>query len=246
MLYNFSPNNWENRNKATQYIFITYLQDSVWHNRHVGELQYGESKSFQLEDYDFIPNDDTLVLLSLNTRFLDKICKELPKLQQPEVFNPMWRSTLGLFSKFTESSYQGEINPFPEKASLLTFGPFMQFGDSIENYVLLLNIESKPINRVSEVEIYNAKNKRLLKTQSIESNQINIVRLDNIGLDETDLPVIVCRDMAFIPLYFSTTKDGGFLSLEHSHPPSKFVVHGKRFNAQGYLKKLWFSQLKYK
>jgi hypothetical protein len=49
--------------------------------------------------------------------------------------------------------------------------------------------------------------------------------------------------MAFVPLYFSTTKDGQFLSLEHTHPPASLVTHGDRFGAQRHLKKLWFSQL---
>jgi hypothetical protein len=50
--------------------------------------------------------------------------------------------------------------------------------------------------------------------------------------------------MAFVPLYFSITTDGTFMSLEHTHPPAELVVFGKKFGAQKHLKELWFSLLK--
>jgi hypothetical protein len=243
-LHNYPPNNWENFDKKTRYIFATFLQDDQWNNVFIGELKYGESRSFQLEDFDFTLNDDTFILLSLSVSFLKKTSKKLPKLLEKTTSNPAWRATLSLISKFTETSYQGEINPFPEKASLLTFNLFGQFGDNVENYILLLNVEKNPVHRPSKIEIYALKSKKILKTQFVESNKINIVSLD--GFDNSDLLGVVCRDMAFIPLYFSTEGQGRFLSLEHTHPPSKFVVHGDRFGVQRHLKNLWFSQLNLK
>ena len=75
-------------------------------------------------------------------------------------------------------------------------------------------------------------------------NQINIISLDDVGFDEQSLPIVVCRGMASIPLYFSSYKRGKILSLEHTHPPASLVVHGNRFGAQKQLKDYWLSQLK--
>jgi len=70
-----------------------------------------------------------------------------------------------------------------------------------------------------------------------------MISLDDLGLNGEDLPLIICRDMAGIPLYFSRTTDGSFLSLEHTHPPASFVVHGSRWEAQKLLKKHWFTKV---
>ena len=127
---------------------------------------------------------------------------------------------------------------------MLSFSPFMQIDNNIKNYFLILNLEKRAGNREVEVKIYDANSKNLKKVQSAFSNQISIISLDGIGFDETSLPVIICRDMAFIPLYFSCFKKGELLSLEHTHPPASLVIHGNRFGVQKQLKDYWFSQLK--
>ena len=76
------------------------------------------------------------------------------------------------------------------------------------------------------------------------SSKRETISLDNIGFDEQSLPVVICRGMASIPLYFSSYKQGSLLSLEHTHPPASLVVHGNRFGVQRQLKEYWFSQLK--
>jgi hypothetical protein len=70
-----------------------------------------------------------------------------------------------------------------------------------------------------------------------------MIALDDLGLNAEDLPLIICRDMAGIPLYFSRKSDGAFMSLEHTHPPASFVVHGSRWEAQKLLKKHWFTKV---
>lgn len=107
-----------------------------------------------------------------------------------------------------------------------------------------MNLEKKPENRGVEVEIYDAHNKKLKKVQSAFSNQINVISLDDMEFDEQSLPVVVCRGMASIPLYFSSYKKGELLSMEHTHPPASLVVHGNRFGAQKQLKDYWLSRLK--
>lgn len=243
-LYNFPPNNWESVDKCEQIVSLTYIKDELWHSESLGKLKY---QSYRAIDYSGISNlipDGALALLSLSKEGLPETSKELPVLKCNHTNVPNYRATLSLRSEFTETSYQGEIDPFPPQASMLTFSPFLQFGDDTENYVLLMNLEKIPENREVEVEIYDAHSKELKRVEGAFSNQMNTISLDNIGFDEQSLPVVICRGMASIPLYFSSYKQGSLLSLEHTHPPASLVVHGNRFGVQRQLKEYWFSQLK--
>jgi len=156
---------------------------------------------------------------------------------------PVWRATIGLSSLECETSYQGELDPFPSKASLLSFGPFLQLSKSIKNYLLLLNVEKTPIQRPTELEFYTANSPDILGKVNVNSNALNIISLDELGYKSTDLPVMICRDMAAIPIFFSCSYDGRFLSLEHTHPPASYAVHGERWQAQGFLKSRWFKKV---
>jgi hypothetical protein len=243
-LYNFPPNNWEVRNKTPQIISLTYLKNNIWHTVELEQLNFGEICTISYDDIASIVPDKALPLLSLSKSILPNASKVLPNLDCPITIFPVWRATLGLSSQHSKTSYQGEINPFPPQASLLTFPPLLQFGKGTENYVLLLNIEQRAAHRMTMVEIYDSNSKKLLTTKSVTNNQINIISLDNLGFNKASLPVVICRDMAFIPLYFSISENGDFLSLEHTHPPASIVVHGQRFGVQKYLKEYWFSRLK--
>ncbi len=241
-LYNFAPNNWESSNKLAKNISLTYLKNNLWHSEYLDTIQYGNAKTITTQDITQI-SQGALALLSLSATKLPKTSKQLPQLSIAKTIAPAWRSTLCLDSGFTKTSYQGEIDPFPPKASLLTFSPFLQFGKDIESYVLLLNIEKKASSRKAEVKIYDANTKILKNTQTASSNNISVISLDGLGFDEYSLPVVVCKTMAAIPLYFSCANKGEFLSLEHTHPPASSVVHGNRFGVQKHLKTQWFSQL---
>ena len=157
---------------------------------------------------------------------------------------PNWRATLGLVSPLASTSYQGELDPFPAPGSLLTFAPFMQFGDGIENYLLFLNLEKSAKARTSFVEIYDSASPAQCRGSfEVRNNAVSVVSLDVTGIGPEELPVIVCKNMSGIPLYFSRTIDGACLSLEHTHPPASYVIHGKRWDAQKMLKNDWFAKL---
>jgi hypothetical protein len=243
ILYNFSPNNWEPSYKGKQYVNLTYIQDGSWRSFVLDELNYQAFKAIYHDDVISLIPEGGMPLLSLSRTKLPKNSKQLPAVDCNHTVTPEYRATLGLKSNYTETSYQGELNPFPSKASLLTFSPFLQFGDGIENYLLLLNLEKTSENREVEIEIYDAYGKELKKTQNANNNQINAILLDDIGFDDQSLPVVICREMAFIPIYFSSYKQGKMLSLEHSHPPASFVVQGNRFGSQRNLKDYWLSKL---
>jgi len=243
-LFNFAPNNWQSQDKCQKFISLTYIEDGLWHSRTIGKIDYHTFKVISHSDVVNIIPDGAMALLSLSKNELPETSIELPMLDSIRTSMPNSRATLGLKSEFAQTSYQGEIDPFPAQASLLTFSPFLQFGDDIENYVLLMNLEKKPENRQVEVEIYETSNKQIKKVQSVFSNKINIISLDDMGFDNNSLPAIICRGMASIPLYFSSYKKGVLLSLEHTHPPASLVLHGNRFGIQKMLKEFWFSKLK--
>ena len=243
-LYNFPPNSWEPIDKCDQFVSLTYIKDGLWYSKTIDKLKYQEYKVINYSDIIDLKSDSALGLLSLSKEELPEKSRELPDTNCNHTSTPAYRATLSLQSKFSETCYQGEVDPFSPKGSMLTFSPFMQFGNNIENYFLLINLEKKAENRAVEVKIYDANTKDLKKIQSASSNQISVISLDGIGFDEASLPVIICRDMASIPLYFSTYKQGELLSLEHSHPPASLVLHGNRFGALKQVKDYWFSQLK--
>lgn len=243
-LANFPPNNWQNNYSEPLFIYLTYLKDATWHSEKLGILKNGELRTFYSNEFKSLVVDGEIPLLSLSMNPLPIESKSLPRPKIPVTDAPLWRGTLGLKSKTTTTSYQGELPIFPSQGSLLSFAPFLQFGQTIENFVLLVNITNDPVHNASEVEIYNANNKILLGSREIFSNKINIIQLDDFGFNENDLPVISCRNMSALPLYFSKTKDGSSMSIEHTHAPMSMVTHGDRFGAQKHIKDLWFSDLK--
>jgi hypothetical protein len=243
-LYNFSPNNWEKRseNKAC-IVNLTWAFDGVWNSVVLDELSFGKIVNYKRSDISAFLPEDSLPLLSMSSLPLPKFSEILPKSLNSNHM-PNWRATLSLISPFALTSYQGELDAFPETGSLLTFAPFIQFGEEVENYMLFLNLEKNPQKRRSKLEIYNSVNPSfILGDFTVSNNTISKIRLDDLGFSHEDLPVIICKNMAGIPLYFSKTTDGAFLSLEHTHPPASLVILGERWEAQKILKKEWFTKI---
>ena len=142
---------------------------------------------------------------------------------------PEWRATVGVKRNGAQASYQGEVNPFPNKASLLTFHPFIQVQET-ENYLVLLNVESSPLFRWSELEIYSSETEKIIDIVHVKNNCISIIPLDQYGFSEKELPIFQCKKMAGIPFGFGKSKTSSILSLEHTHPPGSLTLFGNRFN----------------
>ncbi len=239
-LYNFPPNNWEDMRKERRLVNLTWAQDGAWRSVTLGELAFGEMQAYIRADLAAHVPEDALPLAS--TPFPER-SESLPTGMHGTNM-PNWCATLGLVSPLASTCYQGELDPFPVPGSLLTFAPFMQFGVGIENYMVLLNLEKSAQARTSTVEIYDsAVPGRYYGSFEVRNNAVSDVSLDDTGMGAADLPVITCKGMSGIPLYFSKTTDGAFLSLEHTHPPASYVIHGKRWEAQKILKNDWFAKL---
>lgn len=243
-LCNFPPNNWEVRNRGDQWVNVTWASEGRWLTESLGTLAEGNFRTVTDKELARRVPVDALALLSLTRTPLPAQSDNLSKLlDTPATSTPAWRATLGLATESAQTSYQGELDPFPSQGTLLTFGPFLQFGSGLENYLVLLNVENSAVSRTSELAIFDAAGLCLKGNFKVCNNAANVIPLDGLGLGPEDLPLFICRGMAAIPLYFSRTSDGEFLSLEHTHPPASLVVHGKRWEAQKLLKKRWFAKV---
>lgn len=242
-LCNFSSNNWEITRRCDQLVNVTWRSNDGWITKNLAVLAPNAVLTVTARDVANLVPDDALPLLSLTLTAPPATSAILPKLDVLQTTVPAWRASLGVSTAQAQTSYQGEVDPFPPQGSLLAFGPFLQFGADVENYLILLNIENSPVRRTEKLEIYDADGLKLRGKFDVCNNEANNVPLDGLGFGPSDLPLFICRGMAAIPLFFSRTADGAFLSLEHTHPPASLVVHGKRWEAQKMLKNRWFAKV---
>jgi hypothetical protein len=227
---------------SEQQINVTWPSVDGWITKNLGVLEPDAMRTVAANEVTSLVPEGALALLSLTVMRLPEISDSLPNLNSLKTSTPVWRSTIGLSTHLAQTSYQGEIDPFPQQGTLLTFGPFLQYGAGVENFLVLLNIENAPAFRNATLEIFNPDGGELKAKIDVQNNKANVIPLNDLGFKPGELPLFICRGMSGVPLYFSRTIDGGFLSLEHTHPPSSFVVHGKRIEAQRVLKKNWFDR----
>lgn len=243
ILSNFPPNNWEPSRLQSQFVNVTWASDGMWLTRELCVIAPGIFHTVHAREIADIVPDESLALLSLSLEPLPMESPLLPSLDFKRTSVPAWRATLGLSSSSAQTSYQGELDFFSPHGTLLTFGPFLQLGEDIHNYLLLINLEESPVKRLAELEVYDAAELTPRGRFTICNNKVNCIPLDELDFKEEDLPLFICRDMAAIPLFFSSAKNGSHLSLEHTHPPASLVVHGKRWEAQKQLKQRWFGRV---
>jgi len=222
---------------------VTWNSGGHWLTENLGRLAKGAIFNVSAKELAGIVPADALALLSLTRKLLPGQSDKLPKIDAPLTAVPAWRATLGLSTPNAQTSYQGELDPFPPQGTLLTLGPFLQFGKGLENYLILLNLENSPVKRYAELEIYDAHRPQLRGKFQVRNNACNVIPLDGLGIGPDELPMFICRSMAAVPLYFSKTSNGEYLSMEHTHPPASLLVHGKRWEAQKFLKSRWFSKV---
>jgi hypothetical protein len=244
-LFNFAPNNWEQSDRKQRYINATWVEDKLWRSECIGTLAIDESLT--ISGADIMKNGlfpEQGIFLSLTNTVLPCKSQELPAIEgHPFTSAPAWRATLRLSTANATTCYQGEIDPFSSKGSLLSFGPFIQYGENVENFLVMINIEKSPFLREGVVEIIDTATMVKRGEFKILNNDSTVISIDNLGFSQSDLPLIICRNMSAIPLFLSRTKDGDHLSLEHTHPPASLVVHGNRWEIQRLLKNHWFSRV---
>jgi hypothetical protein len=243
-LANFSPNDWERPVKGDLFVTSFRTDGKVWHARDEGIIEHDRFRTFEANQFDLKLNESEseIVLFKLSP---EKQSATLSALSADHLIStnlPEWRATVGFKKNGAQASYQGEVNPFPQKASLLTFHPFIQIHET-ENFLVLLNVESSPTFRWSELEIYNSASRKIIDIVKVRNNCANIISLDNFNFCGTDLPIFQCKTMAGIPFGFGKSKTSKMLSLEHTHPPGSLTLFGNRFQSQKHTKIQWSERL---
>ena len=107
---------------------------------------------------------------------VDKLASRLSELPRKKVWYsevPAWRNTTGFSNQFTQVSYQADIEPLPPRASLLTFHPFIQFGDVVNN-LLVLNATVDPKIQSGKISLFNSHDKSFVFRNSTLTTVIKI------------------------------------------------------------------------
>jgi hypothetical protein len=237
-----SPNNWENRIQKPISLYLLWSNGNRWLSKKISEMNYGDEIRLVTNSID----EKCLATgLALIYPSLEPIEPELSTLPSRKVWYseiPAWRNTSGFYNEFTQVSYQSDIEPLPSKASLLTFHPFIQFGDVINN-LLVLNVTNDPKIQSGKISMFNSFDKSFVADTLISTNSLTTIPLDVYSFKPTDLPVFYSPEIAGIPFGLGIAKSGKMLSLEHTHPPASLVLHGNRRAIQGKIKKSWIEKL---
>jgi len=236
------PNNWENRIKKSVAIYILWSDGKVWNTKKLTEMNHGGYFRISTGEIEQEIMHNNLAIVYPTFEKLEKRLSALPskKIWFAEI--PAWRNTAGFYNKYTQVSYQADIEPLPQKASLLTFHPFIQFGDVINN-LLVLNVTKSPEIKKDSIKFFNSYDKSYVAEVEIQTNTLTTIPLDKYGFKPTDLPVFYSANIAGIPFGLGIAKSGKMLSLEHTHPPASLVLFGDRRGVQGKIKKAWIDRL---
>jgi hypothetical protein len=235
-------NNWENRVKTELNVYLLWPEGNSWNVQLFGKIKYGEVLRVTTADVDVKVLKSGVCLFYPTTEVLVGPLESLPSKELWSSRIPEWRATTGFFNSDAQTSYQSEIFPLPPKANLLTFHPFIQFGEVINN-LLVLNVTSDPKIQKGEISLFNSMDKSFVAKADISTNSLTTIPLDTYNFKPTDLPVFYSPNIAGIPFGLGIAKSGRMLSLEHTHPPASLVLHGDRRGVQGMIKKSWIEKL---
>jgi len=241
-VFNFPPNNWELKKKKfkDKYLNLSWIENDKWKTKNITKLKINQEFELNNKEIKKITTTKNFKLISLTDELIDQNLNQLPIINKESLTkNPSWRASIGLKLGNARTSYQGEIYPFPEKGNTLSLCPFLKFSKvNIKNYLIFLNLEKNPHNRKCKLNIYESDGKKLIKSDIIYSNKINVINLDNINFDfENSFLIVKTENIIGVPLYLSYSSLDNSLSLEHTHPPGSFSLLGDKKKIQYLIKK---------
>lgn len=241
-LVNEAPNSWEKLVRQRAKIYLLWPSNENWNCRFLFDLNPGEATRLRSSEFDSEMGSRNLVLIYPSKDKLPSTMNRLPqkKFWFSEV--PAWRNTSGFLTKDAQVSYQSDVEPLPKKASLLTFHPFIQYGD-VSNFLVVLNLIDTPLISGGPIHLYKSHDQSFVSTEKIYTNSVTTIPLDDFSFSRTELPVFYSPNIAGIPFGLGVSRDGSMLSLEHTHPPASFVLFGNRRASQGMIKKNWIERL---
>ena len=237
-------NNWENRIRKSLNIYVLWSSSKSWNSKLLSRINPGENFRIESSDLDQEYLHSGMCLLYPTDEVLPETMEALPSKSLWSSRIPEWRCTTGFTNRIAQTSYQSELVPLPEKASMLTFHPFIQY-ENIRNYLLVLNISQNPAIVESTLDFFNSLDGEKRGSEKVRTNSLTCISLDQFGFQPSDLPFFACPTMAGIPFGLGISSDKKMLSMEHTHPPASFVLFGERNKVQGGLKKKWFEKAGY-
>jgi hypothetical protein len=231
-------NNWETRFTNKVFIYLIWSDGAEWNTLELHELSPSERLEISTASLpDFVMSSSLAVVYASKVRLPEKLLK-LPSEETWVSKYPAWRNTSGFRLDNSQTSYQSEVIPLPEKGTLLTFHPFIQYG-GVDNYLLILNLLRAPQINTCRLQVIDSKDKRIIDEVEIRSNSTTTIALNEYGFKQSDLPIFYSPDLAAIPFGLGRSRDGLMLSLEHTHPPASLVLFGARHEVQGRIKRNW-------
>ena len=153
------------------------------------------------------------------------------------------RASIYFYKDKSFSSFQGEY-PYQMtkvKGSFLAFDSLMKYTNkNINTRIAFINIYSKKLSTKKNfyLNIANSDSKVKIISTKYVHNSVGIIDISsNDGIERC----IYSKDTLGIPIFISYN-DLGYLSVEHSHPPSELFLKNS-VKGQNLLKKNWLNKL---
>lgn len=237
-LINFSPSLEFSKSKSQDSILhIVYSDGNEWIYKDLCKLPKNETITISEDDIDNSLKNHS-IYFSINKNKISKSDYLLD--EKYHVSSIAWRANIKIRNNKTTTSYQGEYpgGMTKKNISLVSCSPMIQNKKLSENYFYLVNLHTNPKITKFDVNILDSKKNKLTSLKCY-TNNINFFNLNNLNLPENNNMFIFQSDNGGgIPIYFSQDKNGQ-MSLEHTHPPTEYVLHGNRFLFQKIKKNFW-------
>jgi len=196
------------------------------------------------DEYPINLGELAVLVMVANDENLEDVYEELPEPISRKIVDTKVndRASVIFCNKENCSSYQGEFPYLMSKikGTFLSFDPLVQFGNEVQNKLFFVNIYSKKIKHKKKYSLCMAENKSKKILNCINYYQ-NSVAIMDIKKQDNEV-IFYSKDTLGIPIFLSFN-DKGFISVEHTHPPSEFFWKEK-LRGQGFLKSNWLENLK--
>lgn len=227
-----------------QKIYVTWSDGSRWYYEKIDTIAPNETK--EIKRSDLPKNIQGSPFVFFHYLDLPKDSEELI-LSDHMHFMPTWRGNIKIFSSSAATSYEGdyqyEMIKYIKKGSLVSISPMIQQGENVSTKFLLVNMTSSAAKHEHDIYFFDPLREKILHHAKLFNNTCNVVSLDDVHIPQDTPLLCISKTIAGIPIYFSHTKNGRFLSFEHTHPPASLVVFGDPLYFQRKLKNHWLSKL---
>jgi hypothetical protein len=247
-LSKFIPNRRSKSNAEIKYKVGVYTQniDSTKWNK-IDEVKFNENNNIVLSSADYKLSVGQLAVIipcafdmNLNDKY-DTLPKPISRKVDLSPVNE--RATISFTKGNAFSSYQGEF-PYQMsriKGTFLAFDSLMQDkNQAIRTKIVFINIHSNKLSdkKYFELIVANSDSKEKVASKKYVHNSACIIDIQ--AIDNVDL-CFYSKDTLGIPIFISYNNTG-YLSVEHTHPPSEYFWNNK-FKGQQILKQNWLTQL---